>query len=227
LAARSCPVAAHRPDTPPLITRPDDTAWEDGTFKLSVEFTEEYPNKAPTVSAPRGVRIAPSRVAHARSSPTTAPVASQSSSPRCSTRTVRRAPWAVPRVPSRAVSCHRHARAVLCPHLPSPPAKPHSTPSSLRSDLRLSTSASPPAPSAPHPQSTPTARSAWTSCRTSGRPSMISPPSWCALTLTLTPAASLLLAPASTLTSPSWCAASPRPPRPPRPAEPAPPAPPC
>lgn len=45
LAARSCPAAAHRPD---------DTAWEDGTFKLSVEFTEEYPNKAPTVSAPRG-----------------------------------------------------------------------------------------------------------------------------------------------------------------------------
>ena len=29
--------------------RPEDTAWEDGTFKLSVEFTEEYPNKAPTV----------------------------------------------------------------------------------------------------------------------------------------------------------------------------------
>lgn len=29
--------------------RPDDTAWEDGTFKLTLEFTEEYPNKAPTV----------------------------------------------------------------------------------------------------------------------------------------------------------------------------------
>lgn len=29
--------------------RPDDTAWEDGTFKLSLEFTEEYPNKAPKV----------------------------------------------------------------------------------------------------------------------------------------------------------------------------------
>jgi len=28
---------------------PEDTAWEDGTFKLSVEFTEEYPNKSPTV----------------------------------------------------------------------------------------------------------------------------------------------------------------------------------
>jgi len=33
----------------PRDRRPDDTAWEDGTFKLSVEFTEEYPNKAPTV----------------------------------------------------------------------------------------------------------------------------------------------------------------------------------
>ena len=29
--------------------RPEDTAWEDGTFKLTVEFTEEYPNKAPVV----------------------------------------------------------------------------------------------------------------------------------------------------------------------------------
>jgi ubiquitin-protein ligase len=28
---------------------PDDTAWEGGTFKLTLEFTEEYPNKAPTV----------------------------------------------------------------------------------------------------------------------------------------------------------------------------------
>jgi len=28
---------------------PYDTAWEDGPFKLHVEFTEEYPNKAPTV----------------------------------------------------------------------------------------------------------------------------------------------------------------------------------
>ena len=34
---------------PSRCSRPDDTAWEDGTFKLSVEFTEEYPNKAPTV----------------------------------------------------------------------------------------------------------------------------------------------------------------------------------
>jgi len=32
-----------------VIFGPDDTPWEDGTFKLSVEFTEEYPNKAPTV----------------------------------------------------------------------------------------------------------------------------------------------------------------------------------
>jgi ubiquitin-conjugating enzyme E2 A len=32
-----------------VIFGPDDTAWEDGTFKLTLEFTEEYPNKAPTV----------------------------------------------------------------------------------------------------------------------------------------------------------------------------------
>lgn len=29
--------------------RPHDTPFEDGTFKLTIEFTEEYPNKAPTV----------------------------------------------------------------------------------------------------------------------------------------------------------------------------------
>ena len=29
--------------------RPHDTPFEDGTFKLTVEFTEEYPNKPPTV----------------------------------------------------------------------------------------------------------------------------------------------------------------------------------
>lgn len=28
---------------------PDDTPWEDGTFRLQLEFTEDYPNKAPTV----------------------------------------------------------------------------------------------------------------------------------------------------------------------------------
>jgi ubiquitin-conjugating enzyme E2 A len=32
-----------------VIFGPDETAWEDGTFKLYLEFTEEYPNKAPTV----------------------------------------------------------------------------------------------------------------------------------------------------------------------------------
>ena len=28
---------------------PHDTPFEDGTFKLTIEFTEEYPNKPPTV----------------------------------------------------------------------------------------------------------------------------------------------------------------------------------
>ena len=29
--------------------RPDDTPWEGGTFKLTLEFTEDYPNKPPVV----------------------------------------------------------------------------------------------------------------------------------------------------------------------------------
>lgn len=32
-----------------LIFGPEETPWEGGTFKLSMEFTEEYPNKAPNV----------------------------------------------------------------------------------------------------------------------------------------------------------------------------------
>jgi hypothetical protein len=43
------PAETLRSQPPARTNRPDDTAWEDGTFKLSVEFTEEYPNKAPTV----------------------------------------------------------------------------------------------------------------------------------------------------------------------------------
>eukprot|EP01091_Cochliopodium_minus_P018511 TRINITY_DN7532_c0_g1_i1.p1 TRINITY_DN7532_c0_g1~~TRINITY_DN7532_c0_g1_i1.p1 ORF type:complete len:169 (+),score=42.78 TRINITY_DN7532_c0_g1_i1:25-531(+) len=32
-----------------VIFGPEETTWEGGTFKLSMEFTEEYPNKAPKV----------------------------------------------------------------------------------------------------------------------------------------------------------------------------------
>lgn len=32
-----------------LVFRPHDTPFEDGTFKLTLVFTEEYPNKPPTV----------------------------------------------------------------------------------------------------------------------------------------------------------------------------------
>jgi len=32
-----------------LILGPNDTPFEDGTFKLRVEFTEEYPNRPPSV----------------------------------------------------------------------------------------------------------------------------------------------------------------------------------
>jgi len=31
------------------VFSPDDSPWEGGTFQLLVEFTEEYPNKAPKV----------------------------------------------------------------------------------------------------------------------------------------------------------------------------------
>ena len=31
------------------MNRPDDTPWEGGTFKLLLEFTEDYPNKPPAV----------------------------------------------------------------------------------------------------------------------------------------------------------------------------------
>ena len=33
-----------------VIFGPDDTPWEGGTFRLLIEFTEDYPNKPPTVS---------------------------------------------------------------------------------------------------------------------------------------------------------------------------------
>ena len=32
-----------------VIFGPPDTPFEDGTFKLTIQFTEEYPNKAPNV----------------------------------------------------------------------------------------------------------------------------------------------------------------------------------
>ena len=32
-----------------IITGPDNTAWEGGTFYLELKFNEEYPNKPPTV----------------------------------------------------------------------------------------------------------------------------------------------------------------------------------
>ncbi|XP_014777917.2 ubiquitin-conjugating enzyme E2-17 kDa [Octopus bimaculoides] len=32
-----------------VIFGPNDTPFEDGTFKLTIKFTEEYPNKPPTV----------------------------------------------------------------------------------------------------------------------------------------------------------------------------------
>ncbi|ETO31979.1 ubiquitin-conjugating enzyme E2-17 kDa [Reticulomyxa filosa] len=32
-----------------IIFGPDESAWEGGTFKLTLSFTQDYPNKAPTV----------------------------------------------------------------------------------------------------------------------------------------------------------------------------------
>lgn len=41
--------ARSRPPSRAARYRPDDTPWEDGTFRLQLEFTEDYPNKAPVV----------------------------------------------------------------------------------------------------------------------------------------------------------------------------------
>ncbi|KAJ0450589.1 putative ubiquitin-conjugating enzyme E2, ubiquitin-conjugating enzyme/RWD [Helianthus annuus] len=32
-----------------LLCFPDDTPWDGGTFKLTLQFSEDYPNKPPTV----------------------------------------------------------------------------------------------------------------------------------------------------------------------------------
>jgi ubiquitin-protein ligase len=32
-----------------VIFGPEDTPWEGGSFKLLLEFTEEYPNKPPSI----------------------------------------------------------------------------------------------------------------------------------------------------------------------------------
>ena len=32
-----------------LLARPDDTPWEGGTFKLTMQFNEDYPNRPPVV----------------------------------------------------------------------------------------------------------------------------------------------------------------------------------
>jgi ubiquitin-conjugating enzyme E2 A len=32
-----------------VILGPEDSIWEGGTFKLTFQFTEDYPNKPPTV----------------------------------------------------------------------------------------------------------------------------------------------------------------------------------
>ena len=38
-----------------VIFGPADTPFEEGAFKLSLEFTEEYPNKSPTVKFQTGM----------------------------------------------------------------------------------------------------------------------------------------------------------------------------
>jgi ubiquitin-conjugating enzyme E2 A len=40
-----------------VIFGPDDTAWEGGTFKLFMEFTEDYPNKPPSKLTRRNLRL--------------------------------------------------------------------------------------------------------------------------------------------------------------------------
>uniref|UniRef100_A0A0D3G3Y8 UBC core domain-containing protein n=1 Tax=Oryza barthii TaxID=65489 RepID=A0A0D3G3Y8_9ORYZ len=39
-----------------VIFGPDDTPWDGGTFKLTLQFTEDYPNKPPTKLVVKAVR---------------------------------------------------------------------------------------------------------------------------------------------------------------------------
>lgn len=38
-----------------VILGPEDSIWEGGTFKLTFQFTEDYPNKPPTVRVKVGL----------------------------------------------------------------------------------------------------------------------------------------------------------------------------
>lgn len=39
----------HHQRLTPRVCSPDDTPWEGGTFRLTLQFTEDYPNKPPVV----------------------------------------------------------------------------------------------------------------------------------------------------------------------------------
>lgn len=49
LAYLSTCLRNHTPSPTTCCYSPDDTAWEGGTFKLTMHFTEDYPNKPPVV----------------------------------------------------------------------------------------------------------------------------------------------------------------------------------
>eukprot|EP01138_Halocafeteria_seosinensis_P009876 gb/GECG01010087.1/.p1 GENE.gb/GECG01010087.1/~~gb/GECG01010087.1/.p1 ORF type:complete len:100 (+),score=7.71 gb/GECG01010087.1/:1-300(+) len=45
----AAPANSNVMDWQAVIFGPDDTPWEGGTFKLTMQFTEDYPNKPPDV----------------------------------------------------------------------------------------------------------------------------------------------------------------------------------
>ena len=49
LGIKAAPIADDIMHWEAVIFGADDTAWKDGTFKLTLEFSRNYPNQAPKV----------------------------------------------------------------------------------------------------------------------------------------------------------------------------------
>uniref|UniRef100_A0A7R9Z6K5 UBC core domain-containing protein n=1 Tax=Chlamydomonas euryale TaxID=1486919 RepID=A0A7R9Z6K5_9CHLO len=96
-----------------VIFGPEDTPWDGGTFRLTLEFSEEYPNKAPTVKFKTSMFHPNSGSCESRSQ--AARIASQ---PRATCATV--------------LPVYRHARATVSFYIPALRAKNRTTCTSTR-----------------------------------------------------------------------------------------------
>ena len=198
-----------------IIFGPDGTVWDGGVFKLTMEFSEDYPNKAPVVKFRTRMfhpnsECRPDRVFVGCPSPLAGPLrrlaagggrwqSCASAWPCCSTVRPAVHPWAAGSCARqlKPMQCYLAGRRQLCLlHLLALPAvaTPPSHPPPACPPARLHIAHLP--PPQPHrnpihplftlllllplpllPQSMPTGASAWTSCRTSGAPSMMPRPS--------------------------------------------------